>query len=548
MKNSLFKGRATRTKVFTLITVGVIIAVLGINYLLTYLFGSNGLQIDLTAEELYTLSPEMKEECAFVDTLDDGDEALTITFCSDPDTLIESTVTRVVYFMALDLEREFDNIEVETVNVRYNPTAVASFRTTSLAEINPVDVIVSYRGSYRIMSAEQFWTVTSENTYFSFNGEYRMATLIKSVTAVNKPVAYFTVGHGETYYDADKPESAMSVEASAIYDLLVNRGFEVRTLDLSKSEIPDDCALIIINNPTEDFVFDGDKLDSFFYYSETDKLDVYLRTDQGALMVTKAPEVELPNLDNFLYEWGFEFSDAVVSDPKNNVGTPSKVLGVYETNTDSYANAIYGEFASLPSAPHTVFGNTGYINCSFYETHVKTEDGAGNVFLNYESFMTSYDTAVATKDGLTVAQDTELDLASVVVRSALDSFTNERAFSYVFCSNSADFLGRELLSDRAYANYDIVSAVINNISRTDEYASIKLGGLSANSPKYGGKQLIYDTLSETMNEIYNPDATVKGHTKAFSSGVRTVIATISIVVPLIPLLTGVAIKLRRKFL
>jgi hypothetical protein len=282
--------------------------------------------------------------------------------------------------------------------------------------------------------------------------------------------------------------------------------------------------------------------------SETDKLDVYLRTKQGSLMVSKDYAITLPNLENFLYEWGFDFSESVVSDTTNNIGSPDRVLGVYETDTNSYANAIYGDFASLPSAPHTVFTNAGYITCSFYESISKNEDGAGNVFLNYESFMTSYDTAVATKDGLTDAQEQNLDLAAVTVRSALDDYTNEREFSYVFCANSADFLGRELLTNGAYANYDVVSALINNISRVDDYASISLGGTSANSPKYGGKQLVYDQLAEIMQAIYNSDATLKGHTKAFVGGVRTLIAVVAIVVPLIPLTACIIIRLRRKFL
>ncbi len=556
MKNSIFKGKATRTKVFTLITVGVIALVLGANYLLTYLIGSRALYVDLTPEELYTLSDEMKAECGFVDTLDDGDDAVTITFCSDPDRLVNSTVTRAVYFMALHLEREFDNVDVEEVNVTYNPTAVASYRTTSLSAINPTDVIISYRGVYRIVAADSFWTVSSQGAYFSFNGEYKMATLIKSVTAIDKPVAYFTKGHGETYYNAQEPESEASIKAAGIYDLLSERGLEIRTIDLSFEDIPEDCAVLIINDPREDFEFNENQADSFFYRSETDKIDVYLRKNQGALMVMRDPELidaegkpVLKNLDNFLYEWGFDFSSSTVKDDANNIGNSSSILGVYETDENSYANAIYGEFASLPSAPHTVFTNSGYIECSFYETVIRTEDGAGNVTITYEPFMTSYDTAVALLNGTTVeAQDEELDLAAVAVRRGHNSETNESEFSYVFCVNSKDFLTKELLSNRAYANYEIVSAVVNNISRNDVYASMELGGLSLNSPKYGGKQLVYDNLTELPAAIYNSDASLKGYTLGFGKTVKTVIAVTAVAVPLVPFVIGVLVKLRRKFL
>ena len=555
MKHSLFKGKSTRTKAFTLITVGVILVVLAVNYLLTYLVSSKGMYVDLTPEELYTLSDAMKKECEFVDTLDDGEDALTITFCSDPDQLTSSAITRTVYFMALDMEREFENIEVREINSIYNPTALSDYRTTSLTAIKPTDVIISYRGIYRIVSADSFWTKSNESTYFSFNGEYRMATLIKSVTAINKPVAYFTTGHGETVYNGAAADSEMSVKAAGIYDLLSEQGLTVKTINLKDTEIPDDCALLVINDPREDFKTDSTQADSFFYRSETDKIDYYLRKNQGALMVMRDPSLVdengdgvLKNLDALLYEWGFDFSSSTVIDGENSIGSSTNVIGVYETDTNSYANAIYGDFASLPSAPYTVFSDVGYINCSFYENMVKNEDGAGDVTLTYESFMKSYDTAVALKDGVIDSENTALDLAAVSVRKEHKSDNNESNFSYVFCVNSADFLSVELLSNRTYANYDIVSAVVNNISRNDVYASMELGGLSLNSPKYGGKQLIYDNLTEQLSEIYNADATYKGYTLGFTGKIRTVILVVTLAVPAIPLVIGIVIKLRRKFL
>ncbi len=552
MKANLFKGRSTRTKVFTCLTVGIIIAVLAVNYLLTYLTGKNAFYIDMTPETLYSLSDEMKSECAFIDELPD-DRDVEIIFCSDPDTLTENTLTRVPYFMALQMQRHYDKVSVSTVNVKYNPTAVAKYRTTSLSEISSQDVIVSYGDTYRILSAESFWLKTNEDRFFSYNGEYKLATVIMSITAVNKPVAYFTVGHGETYYDINNPESAASIASAGLYDLLSERGLKVSTIDLSKQDIPDDCALLIINNPTEDFVYDKAQSSSMFYVSETKKIDRYLRKNQGSIMVARDyKRTNLTNLDAFLYEWGFSFGSSLVTDNKNHIGgadDTNKIIGVYETNTDSYANVVYGEFASLASAPNTVFLNTGYIDCSFYETDTRDEDGSSAVSITYNSFMTSHSTAVATTpDGKNDRKDERLDLAGVSVRYALNQHTNEAEYSYVFCANSADFLGNELLYNSSYANFDIVSAVVNNISRTDVYASIELGGISLNSPKYGGKQLVYDTLSEKAATVYNPDATFKESLKALTPGVKRAAVVISVAVPLIPLCLCVVVKVKRKYL
>ncbi len=551
MKKHLFKGKSARTKTFTVITVGIILAVLALNYLLTFLVGKNAFYIDLTPETLYTLSDEMKKECEFIDGLEDGENELKIIFCTDPDSLVNSTVTRVPYFMALQMQREYKNLTVETVNVSYNPTALAKYKATSLTKIEPSDIIVAYGDTYRIVSAQSFWMVTSENTYFSYNGEYRMATLLMSVTAVNKPAAYFIKGHGETYYDPSDPNNASNEEAAALYGLLSERGLTVGVIDLTKDEIPEDCALLIINNPKTDFDKDRVQGNELIPETETRKIDRYLRKNQGALMVARDYEAtSLDNLDAFLFEWGFKFGDALVSDEENIVdgGGADRIIGVYETETDSYANAIYGEFASIPSAPYTVFENTGYIECSFYETTSRFESGSSNVQITYNSFMTSHDTATAERGGVVEKKDEELDLAAVTVRYGLDDFTSEAEFSYVFCSNSANFFSNALLGNSSYANFDIVSALVNNISRTDVYASVELGGSSMNSPKYGGKQLVYDTLDLNAATVYNGDGTYKETIKAFTNGAKAAGIIISVSGALLPLVIGVIVKIRRKYL
>lgn len=552
MKMNFLKNKSTRTKTLTAVTAGGIILLLALNYLLTFLVGKFALYIDMTPETLYTLSDEMKSECSFINDLEDGRE-IEIIFCNDPDNLTSSTVTRVPYFMALQMQREFDNLSVRTVNVTYNPTALAKYKTTSLTEISPSDIIISCGSTYRIIAAKNFWTVSDENTYFSYNGEYKMASLIMSVAAVNKPAVYFTVGHGETYYDKNNPESEGSIASAAIYDLLSERGFSVGTVDLSREDIPDDCAILIINNPTSDFIYDKSQSGAAFYDTETRKIDRYLRKKQGALMVARDyRRDDLTNLDAFLYEWGFSFGNYAVTDSENHVGGASdtdKIIGVYETESNSYANAIYGDFANLASAPSTVFMNTGYIDCSFYETEVRQEDGSSEVTLTYNSFMTSYSTATATDgSGATVKKDERLDLAAVTVRYALDEYTSEADYSYVFCANSADFFSNDLLYNGSYANFDIVSAVVNNISRIEKYASVDLGGMSLNSPKYGGKQLVYDTLSDTASTVYNGDGSYRETLKALTPGVKRAAVIISVAATVVPLAVCIVIKTRRKYL
>ena len=361
------RGKAGK-RTFCALTAVAVVALLGLNLLLTYVGGRNLLYVDMTPEELYTVSPEMKVHTSFIDELPE-DNKVKITFCTDPDILTSTRSLRMPYFLALGLDKLYGNLEVETVNIKYNPTAVSKYKANSLSEIEEGDIIVSYGDRYRVVSTDSFWVNDKDGNLYSFNGEYKLASIIMSVTKINRPVAYMVMDHGETYFDPDDLTREENADAQALYDLLTERGLEVKPLDLSSvAEIPDDCSLLVINNPTEDFAYDPDKLGSFDYVSDTEKLDRYLVLNQGAIMVAKDPTISLPAFDGFLYEWGFDITDSIVRDEEyymlSENGGYEKIIGIYDTDEESYGMAIYENYATLPSSPAMVFQNTGYITCS----------------------------------------------------------------------------------------------------------------------------------------------------------------------------------------
>ena len=141
------------------------------------------------------------------------------------------------------------------------------------------------------------------------------------------------------------------------------------------------------------------------------------------------------------------------------------------------------------------------------------------------------------------------DLASVTVREAFDSVKNEYSHSYLFCSASSDFFSNALLGNSSYANFDIVSALVNNITRTDVYASIELGGTSLNSSSYGGKQLVETELFEEDTTVYSSDATsIVRVNKGLTNGMRITYSILVGVLPVSILVLGVIVCIRRRFL
>ena len=549
MKISKLFHPSVRRRTFAVITVLGIVAVLALNLLLTSLPQKGRFILDTTPEGLYTLTDRMIEECAFLD--DDeklGDDDVEIIFCADPDTLISSTVTRVVYFMARQLEEKYDRLTVRCENVTTNPTAVAKYKTTSLSKILPTDVIVSHGNTYRITPAEKFWTI-SNKTYWSYNGEYKLASLLKSLLGTQSK-AYFITGHGETVYKSG--ESTLS----AFHDLLVECGLAVDTLTLSSVErIPDDCALLIINNPTEDYI-DGVDLDSFYAVSEIEKIDRYLVDKQGALMVCKDYRESLPTLEYYLREWGISFGNALVVDEseflENGTDKQSTLIAQYDTDTEGYGYAIYGDFVAVDTAPNAIVKESGFVECFFDESNAANEDGAFGISRNYAPFLsTSADARAFGTDemGEVLVRDYGvLDTSCVSVRMTTDSYSSEKEYSYVFAAASASFLDNEMLGNGAWANAEVIGALVRNISRVDEHASMDLGGTSLNSSKFGGKQLLDTSIVTERTPVYDSNKEVVEVNEAITDGMKIFIYIFVFALPVAAIVVGVVVSVRRRYM
>ena len=543
MDKNLFKSGKTRTKIFALISVTGVILLILLNLLATY-FGLHGtVFVDMTPEGLYTITERLCEELEFVD--EELSDKVKITFCADPDTLMKNERARLTYVMSMKLANKFKNIEVSAEDITYKPTLVDKYKATALTQITPSHIIVSYGDRYRIIGIDNFWAA-SGGELFAYNGEYKMASIIKSVTATERPKAYFVTDHGETYYTPDDKSEGWE-KAVELYNLLTDRGLEVKTLKLSEiDEIPADCELLVINNPRKDYteIVPDDQKNSLGYLSQTEKLDRYLTKGHGSIMIAKDYEKKLDILESFLYEWGFVFEDAQVSDEGAYLPTESgdytTLLGQYDTNEDSYAYAIYGEYASLSSRPNMVFKNSGYLTCSFGIGTTTPEPGTYAVTRNYDPFFYTTDKAEAYKDGGIYAKDEALHLAAVSSRLEINTVTAEYKYSYIMCAASADFFSSEILGDASNANFDVLSALVENMARSDEYASIELGGISGNSDKLGGKQLTDMTIYSSTDTSADTDKAL------ITSTARTVFVVIIMLVPALCAAFGVVIYVKRK--
>ena len=138
---------------------------------------------------------------------------------------------------------------------------------------------------------------------------------------------------------------------------------------------------------------------------------------------------------------------------------------------------------------------------------------------------------------------------AIATRTDLDRISGEFTYSYMVAVNSADLLNSDVVGNASYANYDILASVITNVSRTDRFATMELGGMSYNSPSFGGKQTLSTTLSESPTKIYSWDATeVLKYNAGFSRGAAITFTVIIMLAPVAALSLGAVVFIKRKFL
>lgn len=590
MKNKPLAGKNTRTRIFTVITVASLILLIALNLFVTSFGIFGNAYVDLTPEGLYTLRSEMTRVCKDIFLTEDGkvrdpDKQIKIIFCDDPDNLIDNTTTRIVYYMAVALSKKFENCVVECVNVRMTPTAVARYKTTSLTEIDSDDVIVSYGtkdgeiARYSITSAEKFWHVGSDNKVYAFDGEYKLASILLSLTLVNRPVAYFVTDHKTTYYDVTNEQNPNNAELGDFVDLLTERGLEIKNLSISElikntapgeePSIPDDCVLLIINDPKEDFDIDEDaeKLNSFGYVSETEILDRYMTEERGSIMVAKDYRTgELRNFDDFLAEWGIKCTGMKVEDDTSYIKNPddptdyTTVIADYNLTEDSYADVIYGEFAAISSSPRVIVSDTGTIVSAYGDSVGDGEAGTTRTSRVFAPFLYTSEGAVSFGKYGDEYNSSVVDtygkqiIAAVSGRQTVDNYSNERTYSYIFCAASRDFFKNELIGNASYANYDVVSSLVQNIARLETHAPSSLGGLSLNNSDdtFGGKMLDDASIREKDEYVKgvndNGDIVVVDTKHGLNTAMLVVIIITVSVIPLSVAICGIVICLKRKYL
>lgn len=422
--------------------------------------------IDMTSETLYTLS----KEC--IDLLSDTENEVTILFCDDPDSLEAADNTRLVYNTALQLQDALDNITVKTVNIINNPSAVNKYKTTATTNIKTTDVIIESGTEFRQLSLTSFYTFSNSNTSepWAYNAESRFAATILAVTRADSPVCALLSNHGEAYSDSE------------LMNLVYNAGYACQVIDLSKDEIPENCRLMISYNPTKDFLTSYDGVSEV---SEIEKLDKFLDGVNSFMLFVSPSTPILPNLEEYLYEWGVEFGrstdetsrtyNCVVKDSSQSLTFDGyTIVSDYVTEENSLGAQVNRDLTNSGTAPKIIFSEAmpilhadNYSSDGYYSSNGYSRQ-INDIFVSSSK-------ATIEANGVTVGQADELNRYPLLTittegRQLQGSTTTEH--SYLMVSGSIDFASEALLQSNVYGNSESLYSMLRIMQKEVVYINL----------------------------------------------------------------------------
>ncbi|MGN1345424.1 MAG: Gldg family protein [Eubacteriales bacterium] len=442
--NKLLRSRKFKYgSVATVFTIAFIAIVVIFNIIFTALASKYMWYIDMTEEQLFTLSEEAREIMSDIKT------DVNIYFASEPDVLMTGTNSgymKYIYTTALQLEEEFKNVHVECVDVLKNPSFFREFYQTAATDIDTDSVVVESGGEVRVFTAEAFFSfsdLSDPSTVWAYNGENKMLSGIMQVTQTDQPVVSFTTEHGESL------ESA-----GYLMQLFYDNGFEVTPVNLAQEELSEDCRILVIFDPIYDFIGAEAEDPS---RNEIEKLDKLL-DNYAALLVFESPEnvANLTNLNEFLEEWGIAYvADTTIRDMDHSMSVDGYSI-ITEYQKDTLGASIYSDLNNLATPPKTIIRKSAPIDILW------TSGGGLNGSRDVSAVLKSYNTAEQMENGM-VTGSSSYNLVTISRETRI--VDNEYYYSYVMAFGSPSFASGSYLETNAYANDDIITASMKAIGR-----------------------------------------------------------------------------------
>lgn len=281
----------------------------GVNFVFELLDVKVGLQTDMTTQKMYSLSEEAR---TFLEELSDD---VTITIVQEESNFDPKTIGALQNFDLVS-----DRITYQYVDLDLNPSFAELFRSETITDSS---IIIQCGSRYQILEETDLYYFSSSGNVTGLRADQKLCSAISFVSSEEQPVLGILAGHG----------GSMPAELQELCSV-VNR--DVAEVTLLLEDIPENADILVLYEPTADFVPE-----------EIKKLDDWLLDGSKNLVVILDAQVgSLPVLESYLAEWGLELQNDIVVDADHYWGgNETYLLAGYSKNTEVGKSALESQLS-----------------------------------------------------------------------------------------------------------------------------------------------------------------------------------------------------------
>lgn len=423
-KHNLIGTKAFRKGSYSTVIMVVIIAIVIAANVMFSKLPTAARNIDVSSNNLYSIGDTTH---SVLDGLKNDVEMVVIKDKESTDKRISTLLAKYADYS--------DHIKVTYKDPVLYPSALTTYDTEEnniVIKCDATDKTTKVAFSDIIVTSTSYYGSTYET---SFDGEGQLTKAIDYVSNENNKLIYTISGHGES--DLGKNISG----------LISKSNFNVKSVNLLVDNgIPDDCDMLICNQPTKDLADDELKL-----------LREYMENGGKMTVVLADTTTETPNFDALMADYGISKVNGYIADTERYYGQ-----NVYQIFPNYSSGDITGKFGSEEYT--LLFGSLG----------LKVEETDG---VTVDEFLTTSDkgAAVVGENDYTEGKYT-LAAAATKDESRFTVFGSASIIDDEFTSYYTNLMNLQVFMNSITSNFDDVSNIsIDSISLQTTYNTIANG-------------------------------------------------------------------------
>ena len=527
---------------FSLAVTAIVLAIIVVINLIIGQLPSKLLNWDLSETGIFSVSDTSKE------LLKDLDKDVTVEVVAETGN-IDSRIEKFISIYG-DLSSK---LKVSYVDPVLHPEILTKYGISA----NSVVVSCEETGKNQVISFSDI--IVSQQNYYGysseseFDAEGQLTSAVAAVTSDNDKKIYLLRGHGE---------SAISQELG---ELLTKNSMTTSNLNLLETaSVPDDCDLLIINNPTSDLGTD-----------EYTELHNYLYQGGNVLLLRGVTDKELTNFNELMEDYGMTMVNSYIGDRDRYYQRAQSAFYFFpmitsnDTNVETTSSILVGAVAGMTASENTPEDVT--LTTLLTTSNNAFREGNSNEATQFILAASAQKTVPADTEseselesGSDTAETEKTSTESVSEEASTESVT-ENASEEITSEATSENASKEASSKEASTEESTLEDVLTDISvgNTDGWletpsADSKLTVISASTmidSSLIGNFTGIENLNEFINivssyfdDVQNVSIPAKSLSVTYNTVTGSSIwnALFIIIIPIFSIVTGLVVWIRRR--